>query len=238
MSNLTPEQRLDKNNRLVTRHVKTDKNAGASRLAVNAQDVKRKAPPSFTPDKTKTIDWFSARPTDEDKAEALQNVINGLPYGRRWDKVMGDGTRRTQGNIAEYTERQKNFIESQPALADKLQQESYKVAGWKSHARAFDAGISTEYDDEFEKIWKGESKGYSEDVIKDRLRGFHELETQLTEGFVKPAAIVGTGYINTRKVAEEYISKGISDFQEALRTRGRSLTINISNAIINTKYDN
>ena len=56
------------------------------------------------------------------------------------------------------------------------------------------------------KIYNGE---ISLDHAETQLRHFREMDAALHNGTVKPRAIVGSGYTNTRLAAERYIAEQI-----------------------------
>ena len=231
MSNLIPEQRTDKNGHVVTRHVKSDNGQEASTKArIGGVAVSSSAAPvaAYEPE---TLDEMRGMVTEQDLEDGMQRVMNrvGSFGSRSWDKIMGDAI-RSKGNIAKYEELQREYINGDEQLSEMVQSTAGKYANSRAHARALDAGIETEFDDEFEKMWDGKAKGFSKAQLLHEEANLESLKYGFENGTVSASSIVGGGYRNAKKVAAEWIESSIADNKEAIRTRGRSNSVNISNA--------
>jgi len=231
MSNLTPEKRVDVNGHLVTRHVKTGDTA-AGQVRAGGVGIASAARPNADAYAPETLDEFRIDVTDQDREDGMQRMRDELSWeiDRSWSKVMGSSTRRTAANIADFELKQNDYIESRDDLMAKAEKYADFYANNRAHARAFEAGIETEYDEDFEKMWSGESQGFSEKKFRDELVELARLSEGLEAGTIPPSRVIGTGYRNPKASAREYLERQTADTHEAIRTRGRSSAVNIGNA--------
>lgn len=158
---------------------------------------------------------------------ALIRLTNNQKLSK-WEEVMGDKT-KTKRNIDEYRQEllkdDANREEFDKDFKDILAQNVYK-----NHAsNMFLAGKAHPLDKEFEKIWEAGGSSpisgplYTKDYVEAELTRVESLKHGLKYGTVKPSKIVGGGYVNGRKVAEEYLDREVSKLKLALRTRGRNV---------------
>lgn len=177
------------------------------------------------------------QPTDADRADAVPLVRDGTSFMHTkfgWDALMGAKTRRTDKNAAVYHQRKEEAILADPEHADgyreAVEKQTLHLAEQRAHQRAWEAGVRTELDPYFDRIWDGETPGDSrEDVEKSITRSRADLESVLA-GTTPPSRIVGRGYRNAKKVAVEYLQGQVAEGERALATDGRSNALNINNA--------
>ena len=146
-----------------------------------------------------------------------------------WGTIMGAKARRTTAAMERYWELVDERIAADPDMSayHRRYQDSVatRMASQRMWARAYDAGLSTDADAEFEAIWEGRLYGTSrEQVLTERARNLRSLEL-LTAGQITPSSIIGTGYRNPRRSAEEYLRGQIADQDRTIATHGRTVNV-------------
>lgn len=174
-------------------------------------------------------------PTDEDYERAYEVVGNHISSSpaTSWNAVMGS-IRRTKTTRAMYRDYVREEIQNNPVLKEKLDGTAKFNAHRALPGRAFLAGVDHPDAEAFESIWRGERGGFSESMIRKNLNEHKSLLGQLERGEVPPSRIIGSGVRSPKTVAREYLQRQIQEGELALRTRGRSLSVNVGNV----EYDN
>lgn len=109
-------------------------------------------------------------------------------------------------------------------IAGRLAEQEAGYEAWKR-------GEPHEDDDAFSAIWNGETDGFGRTFVETELAATRKMRADLNAGVVKPRQVIGAGYKagTSRKLAEEWLDKTITRYEEALRCEGRNLTVNQSN---------
>lgn len=110
------------------------------------------------------------------------------------------------------------------SIATRLAEQEASYEAWKR-------GETHEDDDAYAAIWNGETNGFGRIFVETELAATRKMRADLNAGVVKPRHVIGTGYKagTSRKLAEEWLDKTITRYEEALRCEGRNLTVNQSN---------
>jgi len=104
--------------------------------------------------------------------------------------------------------------------------------------RAAELGIPHPADAHLDAIWAGKAMGFGEEKTIKELAAIRKLRVDLQERRATPREVIGTGYKgDTRKLANEYLDRTEAAWQLSLDTRGRSNTLNVSNAFHHLKQD-
>lgn len=173
-----------------------------------------------------------AQPTDEDVTQALELLRShvSLNDGLSYKSIMGD-RRRTKKAWDEYYKAIDDHIRQTPELVNLLDEYARKRAAEQVYARAYKQGTAIHPDAErvLEDYWKDSEWPYGEARLKESKADLLKLREDLADGRISASRIVGTGLINPRKCAEEYIEKQLTYVDEGLRTRGRNQSVSVSN---------
>lgn len=176
-------------------------------------------------------------PHIDDEREARRQVVDdhASREGLSWEKVMGQG-RRTPANIENYYQRAWEKLGENHEYRQEAFDYARAASEFRAYGRAYQQGvpIPADAEDAFERIWNGEGGGFSKDHFERELIETQELQRQLSNGSIRPSKLVGTGYRNSRKVAEEFLSDRLASTKLALQTRGRSNALNTSNVRLAT----
>jgi len=162
-------------------------------------------------------DWAQAR--EEERWEVL---LHGP--AKTFDRAM-PGKHRTAKNVEEWHRYLDTFINE-----ERLEKRARFHAEMYRYGRAFkqEIPIPVEIEEEFEKMWKGDEVGFSEEKCRGELAISRQLKADLAAGRITPRVVGGRGA--TRRSAGEWIDQSIAGWEEAIRTRGRSNSVNVSNA--------
>lgn len=82
---------------------------------------------------------------------------------------------------------------------------------------------------EFDRIWTGETVGFSEAMLRRDLDEHRQMLHDLNAGRLRPSKVVGRGYRNPRQVAVEWLERQIAEEDTDVASRGRTNTVNRSN---------
>lgn len=176
--------------------------------------------------------------TERDLSEAYKTVStkisnDSFPNGEHsWKNVMGAKTPMTEANEARYAAHLRSVIDSDPAYSREVGRQARISASYAAYGRAFEQGVDIDGDAEayFESVWNDPEHSFGESSTRKKLQGNTSNLAALESGAVKPSAIVGSGYKNPKKVAKQYLEQERETLENALRTRGRSQSVLVSNA--------
>lgn len=181
--------------------------------------------------------------TPRDRREAIEELstkevelnIDSSSSPNSWKAVMGD-RRKTAKARAEY----RNAIAG--ALASSQGEKVDELAKEKAQFNAFSRTIEGRetlpepYQKAFQEIWDGDGYG-SKAHTKKALKRTWDLSKKLKDGEIAPSKIVGTGYKDSRKVAEEYLRKEDERLSRDLNTNGTSNAENVRKVLKKAKAE-
>jgi len=227
---LRPEVRTDKNGKNVTRHVAVGGTPIANNRVAGAPPAQ--ASPSHVVFSASAFEIVQRTIRPEDLQEARDRVRvdlgNKSEYG--WSKLMGSNKNMTQNNIREWHEKLDAVINGDVELQARIFDEAETIAAGKAYGRAYEMKVPTELDEFLDKAWAGEINGFSREKVTENYNRHLELKDKLSKGEISPAKIIGSGYKNPKRIAMEWLDSQIKEEARALETKGRNLSVNISNA--------
>lgn len=86
-------------------------------------------------------------------------------------------------------------------------------------------GPTTE-DDWYESIWRGEVQGFGEQHCTDALAEYRQDLVDLNAKRITPRRIIGAGRKRPLTAARQWLTDQIAEYETALATRGRNLSVN------------
>lgn len=164
-------------------------------------------------------------------ARSMVNLRNTQSQKWSFKAVMGD-VRRTEKALRSYEDRLREEVgRNDEALAYALKVAKFK-ASRQAYGRAFQANVPIDpaIEAKFEAIWEGKARGQSHDDLLEDARDAQDSLDKLSRGELSPRDVVGSGIVNPKKAAKQYLEEQINELALALQTRGRSNSVNVSNA--------
>lgn len=118
----------------------------------------------------------------------------------------------------------------EPVTPERVASSARTIAQLRAAERMWVDGVAHPGDDIFESIWTTDEGGFGESTCRREIDSCVELRAGLAAGRIRPREVIGTGYRgDTRKLANEYLDRQQAQFERALETRGRNLSVNVSN---------
>ena len=83
----------------------------------------------------------------------------------------------------------------------------------------------------FEAIWIGDTRGFSEKMLRDNLREMLDLRVRFDAKTIRPSKIIGSGLKRqfVRPLADEYLTNQTARIKWDLASRGRTNPVNRAN---------
>jgi hypothetical protein len=136
-------------------------------------------------------------------------------------------------NVQFLDEWDRDNTEYQALIQKYAAQAAVREAGYEAWKR----GEPHETDTEFEDMWEGRAIGFSREKVTANLERDRHEQQEFLAGRIRPSAVIGTGYKRSymRRGATEWFERTIASSEEALRSGGRSISVNQGNALSRVK---
>lgn len=167
--------------------------------------------------------------------QAAIRIANNDPK-LSWESVMGN-QRRTAKAIKTYENVRNSVVSNRPDAQVEIENWAKKHRDQNVFARAYEQKqpIPEQYDAAFEKNWADPKTG--EKFLTGELNRLKSDKAEFDAGRLSATKVVGTGLRNPKMIAEEYFAKRESELTRALKTRGRSYPVTVSNVMYTARKE-
>lgn len=179
--------------------------------------------------------------TNEDRAYGVEFAairLGNTDKRYSWDNIMGADTRRTANAIERYERIRNGSASALPEAQADIENFAKKHRDQEVFARAFENKyeIPEQYEQAFEKAWTDPKRG--ERHFKSELKRLENEKTEYAAGRLSATKVVGTGLRNPKAAADDYFKKRERELTRALKTKGRSDTVTVSNVMYQARQEN